>query len=293
MPGIVPPKPGDLFDRQQHASSPNFAQNERCRRVKRKQSSRNLSQHSGLDSPFEPLTYGMDNVSPQNPPYRPLSPDYAPQQHNARSPSLSSTATTVPSTPEMTPISLRSMSPEFSILDEAMASAEPIRTKRNFPRFKQAKRLPRWKGSGASYGPGIRGENNEFWEVYAAVFDPAVNFDLVADEGNDEFIDAYYALDDIPAALQLQDPPSETKARTVQFETTERRIDVASQVPDETHKRVDSVAQNDQTSPLSLFRFQFPPPPRGSDDLFRHSQLGKSDLYSHLTCQDECALIDL
>lgn len=290
VPDVFSSKQRDLFERQQHAHSPASAQNVERKRVRRKQSTQNLCRNPELNPPFEPFDHSMYNSSPRYLSERPLSPDDVPEQQNARSPSLSSEATTVPSTPELTPLSLRSLSPEFSILNDAMISSEPIRTKRNFPRFKQAKRLPRWKGVGSEYGPGVGGENNELWEVYAAVFDPAVNFETVIDEGTDQVLDAYYTLEDLPPALQLRRSPSANKLRTVRFEAIEEESKYSEQDHGNGPKGMESGAQNDQTSSLSLFRFQFPPPPKVSHDVSERSELGKWPL---LPCQAGCALIDL
>lgn len=98
----------------------------------------------------------------------PLTPRLRP---STTSPSLTSTVTTLQSTPARTPIYRAAVLQEQAWDEDYSDRCEPIRTKRKFEPLRRAKRLPRQRADSSESGAG----QEELWEVYAAVFDPPLD----------------------------------------------------------------------------------------------------------------------
>ncbi|EME82965.1 uncharacterized protein MYCFIDRAFT_174466 [Pseudocercospora fijiensis CIRAD86] len=112
-----------------------------------------LSQHSPAIPSFPPL---------------PLTPRLRP---STTSPSLTSTVTTLQSTPAQTPICRAAAPQERDWADDHLEVGDHIRTKRKFEPLRRAKRLPRQRVDSGGSGQ----DEDELWEVHAAVFDPPLD----------------------------------------------------------------------------------------------------------------------
>lgn len=160
-------------------------------------------------------------------------------------PSLSSSITTAPSIAASEPYPSLPCSP-LEWTWPAANSQEPIRTKRRFTPFKQAKRLPHSVGG--------------LWEVHAAVTDlgrgPFGDYPTSDDTDYQQLKD----LDNISSEASAEDPNqpsvniSRPRQRTVRFEGLSSTF--AS-----SHNSKSLEKEFATTSSLSLSRFQFPPPP--------------------------------
>lgn len=187
----------------------------------------------------------------------PLSP---PPRPSTTSPSLSSTIETLQSTPTHSPILHGVTAWEQWSGDERGQRREPIRTKRKFPLFKQAKRLPHLSAQGEAGSEGI-------WQVYAAVVD-------LGDVAGGDFTGGSKDLQEAGAQLTSSESdgrrtnvpqdrarvPSAKKGRSVRFEgissSSEAEESSGSKpLPSERDKLLTS------TSSLSLSNFPFPAPP--------------------------------
>lgn len=188
-------------------------------------------------------------------------------QHNTTSPSLSSTVTTLQSTPTHTPILRGGSSFERRGLDDRRELVEPLRAKRKFPSLKRAKRLPH-PADGSGRGGGIGGGSgsssssraeNDLWEVYAAVFDPPVEL------GGDIVSGTRRATEDREERV-FEAPQDVRGAKEVRFATGEvldgsagGYLHAADGSSKSTHPH-----QNQEpagTSSYSLSKFEFPVPP--------------------------------
>ncbi|KAF2170120.1 hypothetical protein M409DRAFT_19726 [Zasmidium cellare ATCC 36951] len=193
---------------------------------------------------------------------------------NTASPSLSSTVTTLQSTPTHTPVHRGGSSFEQRRVNERIELTEPIRTKRKFDSLKQAKRLPRRAHGGGS------GDNQQsierdgaIWEVYAAVFEPsAVYQDFASDQPDlSEQSSEQSLLQPAPLFAHQSVPPNAT-TRTVRFRETEPIADeqdheveaaAAAGRADFSTPSARSREEKDTaaTSSYSLSKFQFPVAP--------------------------------
>ncbi|KAK5121112.1 hypothetical protein LTR85_005596 [Meristemomyces frigidus] len=142
-----------------------------CRRLRRKPSRADLSAKAFASARSQPpvrseaplfgLLTSQNSSSQLHPPLPSTPHDYT----SAASPSLTSTASTIQSSPAHTPHPPGGSSFEPWESEESFELVQPVRYKRKFPSIKQAKRLPR------------RGDSSD-WCVYAAV--------LGGDSGSDD-----------------------------------------------------------------------------------------------------------
>lgn len=170
----------DFHKRQQSPLLPTSPKYEH-RRVKRRPSV-NILAESPANAPLliRPLPPRDQLASILPSPHPHPQPPTTPQlKHTTTSPSLSSTVTTLQSTPTHTPIFRGGSSFERRRINQGGELVEPLRTKRKFQSLKRAKRLPHTvDGSGSGSGLGSSsGAEDDLWEVYAAVFDPPVEFE--------------------------------------------------------------------------------------------------------------------
>lgn len=190
-------------------------------------------------------------------------------------PSLSSTVDTLQSTPTQTPIQHGNLPVGKWRRLERSELTEPIRSKRKFPLFKRAKRLPHHPAIGTS-GDG----SGRLWEVHAAVFDieatPGYGSLDRFERGNRKRNDtnpplpqslkqsATKAPPSVPTNRSAFSPadsrPNRSRGRSVRFQGIEDRID----------SRLSRVAQSlnseeekdpSLSSSFSLSKFKFPEPP--------------------------------
>ena len=258
------------------STSPGYEQ----RRVKRKQSidlragrpaNAPLSCPTKPDSPLLirplPPRDQFASVLPHPHPhlYRPTTPRL---QHTTTSPSLSSTVTTLQSTPTHTPI-FRGGSPfERQRIDDRSELVEPLRTKRKFQSPKRAKRLPHptdGSGSGGRIRDSSRGEN-DLWEVYAAVFDPPVEIEGGFAYGT--HTGGAHCEGRIEGGFEASQ--DERGGKGSRFATTDVLEGSGPQQPDAVESAsTPAHLQSDQvpagTSSYSLSKFEFPVPP-GQDN---------------------------
>ena len=195
--------------------------------------------------------------SPQNflpsllPPV-PLTPTPRP---STTSPSLSSTVDTLQSTPTHTPIQHGGwpLGPWGGF--DRVELSEPIRTKRKFPQFKQAKRLPHITAHDGG-GGGI-------WEVHAAVVDLGDVYTGDLEAFSEE---ARAQASGVGTSGEERLPSSGRKGRTVRFEGVE--TDESSSGNEESRvsepPRPDQEKEPSLTSSFSLSKFNFPEPPRSA-----------------------------
>jgi hypothetical protein len=199
------------------------------------------------------------------------------------SPSLSSTVTTLQSTPTHTPIFRGDAQFVQRRTDERTALEEPLRTKRKFDSLKRAKRFPRQASSGSSDS-----RDGGLWEVYAGVFDIAGDQGGLSEE-------SLRRVEDFRASHEKQRPaddfaatfPTTREARSVRFKEVEHEHRSSSR-----HTRASSrtpgLPEKDPTatSSFSLSKFEFPAPP--GQDNWAHT----SGKYISLT-HDTSAPIDI
>lgn len=175
---------------------------------------------------------------------------FTPHPHAAPvSPSLSSTITTLPSTPASTQELLDELNPEQWTNQWDRAFSEPIRTKRKFS-FKRAKRLPVRTHGAEEQGP---------WLVHAAVIDLGTVTDAAQ----------FYATDREAQTL-FTTAGSPKPSRSVHFAT----VGVESVSGDSSEERSTTVESN-----YTLSRFKFPTPPNCDWT----GSFGKSALLDHVT----------
>lgn len=184
---------------------------------------------------------------------------------NTASPSLSSTVTTLQSTPTHTPVFRGGSHFEQRGLNERVELTEPIRTKRKFDSLKQARRLPRRAGGDSSSTSNER--DGEIWEVYAAVFEPSSDyhgFQQEVEEVN-RASDGHSWLQPAPLFAE-QIATGRQRPRAVHFEETES-TDEEGLAEDLTNRETRSREEKETTatSSYSLSKFQFPAPP-GQDN---------------------------
>lgn len=170
------------------------------------------------------------------------------------SPSLSSTVTTLQSSPTHTPIFRRVADSERVTDGDRIELTEPIRTKRKFDTPRRAKRLPRFHGGGES-GGGSSGQG-ELWEVYAAVFDPPL------DQGAGDAVSTAAESGVVGEASEGTGLAAAQTKRAVRFEGVGRQSEASARVCSD---RPSDTQSRQATSSLSLSRFEFPKPP-GQDN---------------------------
>lgn len=175
-------------------------------------------------------------------PFRPAPTTPQPRQALG-SPSLSSTVTTLQSTPNHTPI-LRGGSLEHWRTTDRSALTEPIRAKRKFSTLRQARRLPRSADGGGG------GADDGLWQVYAAVFDPLT--DYTGDLDSAVHSAKEVAVDPIPGL---------SGGRVVRFEegigaTARPPLTISSSRQARLRKE-----ETTASSSFALSRFAFPVPP--------------------------------
>lgn len=191
---------------------------------------------------------------------------------NTASPSLSSTVTTLQSTPTHTPVLRGGSNFEQRRLNERIELKEPLRTKRKFDSLKKAKRLPRRAdGGGGASGQQSIERDGAIWQVYAAVFEPSAVYQDF-DEDLSEQSSGQSWLQPAPLFAHQSQPPN-AKTRTVRFRETDPTADpqapgaTAAAAAESTTPSTWSREKEEATatSSYSLSKFQFPAPP-GQDN---------------------------
>jgi hypothetical protein len=180
------------------------------------------------------------------PPLPSLFPTTPQQDGAAASPSLSSTVTTLPSTPTQTPSShCTDLRTQYS-QEERVALVEPLQTKRKYPCTKQYKRLPR--------------RADEAWRVYAAIVDESGGGD--GDEFERGPAAGAHASEAPRGGLvggrrpRAEDGAGGKRDRSVRFAGIWTDSDVGSEsleTPEEREHTADST--------YTLSKFKFPTPP--------------------------------
>lgn len=216
------------------------------RRVRRKPSIQNLTGRSALSafswtpSSIPPLPihdFGARDSHLQHP----STP--RPRAYTA-SPSLSSTITTLQSTPTHTPILRGGSFDERRREFDRCEFEAPISTKRKYPSVKRARRFPRQPAGGQS------SQDSGIYKVYAAVFDVSGDQGGLKEESGK-------AGEQHPRS---QAAPNSRNDRAVRFTgvDTRRSNSIAS-----TPSSGQSLHRRDQTatSTYSLSKFEFPAPP--------------------------------
>ena len=162
-----------------------------------------------------------------------------------RAPSLSSTVDTIQSTPLRTPIQQGSSDLEQWREFERSKLVEPLRTKRKFPLFKQAKRLPHNSTLEGGGGSG----RGEIWEVHAVV----VHSGGFVSAGSS---DAFQRSD----KKASQFGPLGKKGRSVRFKGIDENIQrEQSRGLGNLHSKEEK--ESSLSSSFSLSKFAFPEPP--------------------------------
>lgn len=186
------------------------------------------------------------------------------------SPSLSSTVTTLQSTPTHTPVFRGGSHFEQRRVNDRVELTEPIRTKRKFDSLKQAKRLPRRADAGGGSSGGEHDEQSgELWKVYAAVFEPSAEYQGFEEELVDlnEQSDEQAWLQPAPLFTDYAASPEDRRHR---IHSEAPPADANDQGPANDLTTTDSAWSREEkettaTSSYSLSRFQFPVPP-GQDN---------------------------
>lgn len=225
------------------------------RHVRRKQSSIDLARSARPPADPEPNeAWTPTLILPcQNSLHHSLPPSaHRPQQHPftprqrayTASPSLSSTVTTLQSTPTQTPLCRRDSLSDHALDENGSGSSEPIRTKRKFDSLRRAKRLPRHSSSS-----GI----GEVWQVYAEVFDAA---DQVAPVTRDVAAES-------EAAAFVREEAALKKGRSVRFQGIGSEDSQKSCEPVENSAEASSSGEEEENSgsPSVLKRANWPLPP--------------------------------
>lgn len=216
------------------------------RRVRRKPSIQNLTGRSALSAfSWTPSSIPppSNHISgPHDSHLQQLSTP-RPRTYTA-SPSLSSTITTLQSTPTHTPILRRCSFDEPRRLFDQGEPEGPVATKRKYPSVKHARRLPRRQAD--SQGS----QNSGIYKVYAAVFDISGDQGGLSEESN--------KVDENDSLTQAA--PNSRRDRTVRFTGIDKRRS------DSTSRALSSGTSKhhrDQTatSSYSLSKFEFPAPP--------------------------------
>lgn len=225
------------------------------RRVRRKKSYAQLAQPSFDSAHFLPPTTSSlplghttssQSFLPSLLPPLPLTPV---PHSGTKAPSLSSTVDTIQSTPTHTPV--QHGSPDFGQWREfeRVELSEPIRTKRRFPLFKQAKRLPHHTALEGGGGGG------SVWEVHAVVIDAG---GVASGSGSLERFER--GVSGGSATKVAVSKLSGKKGRSVRFKGIEGESDSEqSRVPESLHSEEEKVPS--LTSSFSLSKFAFPEPP--------------------------------
>lgn len=167
-----------------------------------------------------------------------------PGQHpTATSPSLSSTVTTLPSTPGQTPVSPKYFDFQPPLEPEPLGWREPLRTKRKFPLVKQAKRLPQ------------RGEVDT-WEVFAAILDTGDGYRTRRDQSFRLASDWRYG------GLATEDPVEIPRERLVRFTGVGSETDSGTDQGEQNFPaRQQEQKRPENSSPYRYAEFKFPAPP--------------------------------
>ena len=185
----------------------------------------------------------------------PLPLDLVPRP-STTSPSLSSTVDTLQSTPTHTPIQQDSSPFEQWRGFERFGLSEPIRTKRKFSQFKQAKRLPHHTAQ--------RSSADCVWQVYAAVIDVGDrSVDDLRQEADDQVISSEGDSGSQRAAQAgAEERVSVKKGRSVRFEGVGPESGSEAE-ESRVSESLKSNREKDSTlsSNLSLLKSNFPTPP--------------------------------
>ncbi|CAK3755153.1 Hypothetical predicted protein [Lecanosticta acicola] len=225
------------------------------RRLRRKASSANLA-GSPLATAFAwgPSSSLPDRVESQAsrsflPSFLPPPPTTPEVRPATGSPSLSSTVTTLQSTPTHTPDCRRVSAYPHETHHQHAQCAVPISSKRKFTSFQHAKRFPRRADSSSTEG------GNGLWEVYAEVFD------LAQSDGEGA---AAHVTVDRESSGKLWEPtdtaePVARRERCVRFEGVG---DLAGNAGDSAAAAsIGEEKDSTATSTFSLSKFEFPAPP--------------------------------
>ncbi|KJX94605.1 hypothetical protein TI39_contig4173g00039 [Zymoseptoria brevis] len=195
------------------------------------------------------------------------------------SPSLSSTVTTLQSTPTHTPILRDDTHFVQRRIDEGTALKEPLRTKRKFDSLKKAKRFPRQAASGNSGSL-----DGGLWEVYAAVFDVSEEQGGIAEEsvGIEEDLEASPEQQIQRAENLTHAYPAGRAERSVRFEGVDTKSRGGFHSTSTSSSATRQLEKDPTaTSIYSLSKFEFPAPP-GLDNWTRTT--GKT--LTHIARQD-------
>jgi hypothetical protein len=176
-------------------------------------------------------------------------------------------------TPTQTPDSLDCIQFGPLFADGTIPLVEPIRTKRRFPIYKSAKRLPRWETNGDS---AIGGDDGDLWEVHAMVVEPPIDFEALDHAERDRLLRQIVNPDvmihqGVTAAEALrreyEGAGSHLHKEDVPYESScwNRAV---SRHEDRTREQDDGALVTDsEISPLSQFQFHFGATSKGEDDL--------------------------
>lgn len=198
-----------------------------------------------------------DSLAPHEllPSFLPPPPTTPQVRPSTASPSLSSTVTTLQSSPTHTPVCRGATACAQPPPDEPVKRARPLSSNRKFPDLQRAKRLPRPAASSQSSTQ----SGNELWEVYAAVFDPA------ADQGGAPGGTTHVTPTSSSGAAEQLQPTIQAcslprRERYVRFEGLSASTTDFSR---ESSSGLGIVDEKDPTatSTFSLSRFEFPAPP--------------------------------
>lgn len=222
------------------------------KRVRRKKSCAHLSRASFESAPSLPPTTSSVPSSHTNSSQNflhsllPPLPSTPVPRPGTKAPSLSSTVDTLQSTPTHTPVHhggpIVGLWRDF----ERVGLGEPIRTKRKFPLFKRAKRLPHYTAPG--------GGDGAVWEVHAVVVDIS---GVAASRGRE----ALEKGDLIDSAKEVEaSKSSRKKGRSVRFKgINDENDNKYSRVRHSSHSEAEKDAS--LSSSFSLSKFAFPEPP--------------------------------
>ena len=252
------------FHKLQHSPTPSLSPDLDYKRVRRKQSFASLirlplesSRATEQLTSSSTLARSRSSQSffPTIPPPLPLPPIPRPSTY---SPSLSSTVDTLQSTPTHTPIQRGFWLPAQWEGVAWGGFSDPIRTKRKFLPFKQAKRLP--------HHSAYQIESEGVWEVHAAVIDIGV----AEDQGEFEGKQVGHVGGAKSERAERRSPwvggedrSSRRKGRLVRFEdlrTEERGSETGSPATLES-PLLGKEREPTLTSSFSLSKFKFPAPP--------------------------------
>jgi hypothetical protein len=169
-------------------------------------------------------------------------------------------------TPTQTPDSLDCVQFDPSFPDGTIPLVEPIRTKRRFPIYKSAKRLPRWEANG--HGPIDSDGGHDLWEVHAVVVEPAIDFEALDDAERDRLLRQIVNPDIMvhqaatTGASRGEHNNEHDRKETMTNQSSRRELAARYQ---DGHTRgqhdsslvMDSEVAGDPRSPFAQFQFQF------------------------------------